>query len=199
MEYSRSVLSSTNQRNEERTEAKTRVVNSEWLCSDQQTHCDSTQTPVPTEALLAAKRMHLTCKSCRAQSSPTHSLCPVEKMANTGDKIGLLCYSVPRAHLIVNIAIALTANKHNLIAHQLFDGRKTGSLEMILRWETSLLSFCMRFCFHSALPSPSPQWFYFSTNSTSKYYSQYKIVQHSSESWGFHLLILDSCSCIFFS
>lgn len=58
------------------------------------------------------------------------SLCPVEKLANTGDKMRLPRYS---AHLIVNIAIALTANKHNLIARQLFDGRKTGSLEMILR------------------------------------------------------------------
>lgn len=61
------------------------------------------------------------------------SLCPVEKLANTGDKMRLPHYSVSHAHLIVNIAIALTANKHNLIARQLFDGRKTGSLEMILR------------------------------------------------------------------
>lgn len=113
------------------------------------------------------------------------SLSPVEKLANSSDKMWLPHYSVPHAHLIVNIAIALTANKHHLIARQLFDGRKTGSLEMILRWETSLLSFCMRFCFHSSLPSPSPQWLYFSTNSTSKHYSHYKILQHSSESWGF--------------
>lgn len=87
----------------------------------------------PLRNLQAAKRIHFTCKSRRAQSSPTCSLCPVEKMANTGDKMGLLHYSVPHVHLIVNIAIALTANKHSLIAHQLFDGRKTGNLEMILR------------------------------------------------------------------
>lgn len=61
------------------------------------------------------------------------SLSPVEKLANPGDKMRLPHYSVPHAHLIANIAIALTANKHDLIARQLFDGRKTGSLEMILR------------------------------------------------------------------
>lgn len=152
----------------------------------------------PLRHFQATKRTHFTCKSCRPQCSPTCSLCPVEKTANTDDKMGLLHYPVPHVRLIVNIAIALTANKHNLIAHQLFDGRKTGNLEMILRWETSLLSFRMRFCFPSSLPSPSPQWLYFSTNSTSKYYSQYKIFQHSSESWGFHLLIPDICSSIFF-
>lgn len=144
----------------------------------------------------AAKRTHLTCKWCRTQSSPTCSSCPVEKMVNTGEKMGLLHYSVLHVHLIVNIAIALTANKHNLIAHQLFDGRKTGNLEMILKWETSL-SFCMKFYFHSSLPSPSPQWLYFSTNSVSKYYSQYKIFQHLSKSWGFHLLIPYMYSSIF--
>lgn len=117
--------------------------------------------PTPLRHFQATKRTHFTCKSCRAQCSPTCSLCPVEKMANTGDKMGLLHYSVPHVHLIVNTAIALTANKHNLIAHQLFDGRKTGNLEMILRWETSLLSFHMRFCLHSSLPLPSHQWLYF--------------------------------------
>lgn len=157
MDSSRSVISSTNQRNEERNEDKTRAVNSEWLCSDQH---------------FWLQRMHFTCKSYKALP---HVLKPCGELANTGDKMRLPHYSVPHAHLIVNIAIALTANKHNLIARQLFDGRKTGSLEMILRWETSLLSFCMRFCFHSSLPSPSPQWLYFSTNSTSKHYSHYKI------------------------
>lgn len=41
-------------------------------------------------------------------------------------------YSVPLVRLIVNIAITSTANKHGLIAHQLFDERKTGTLEMIV-------------------------------------------------------------------
>lgn len=97
--------------------------------------CDPVPGPDPVK--VPASRLQrgysFTCKQCRAQSSPTSSLGPVEKMANTDDKMGLLHYSVPHVHLIVNIAIALTANKHNLIAHQLFDGRKTGSLEMILR------------------------------------------------------------------
>lgn len=148
----------------------------------------------PPRHVPAGDRMRFTCRSCRAQGCPTCSLCPVEKMASTGNKMGLLHYSVPHVHLIVNIAIALTANKHNLIAHQLFDGRKMGCLEVMSRWESSLLSFYMRFCFHSSLPSPSPQWLYFSTNSKSKYHSQHKIFQHSSESWGCHLLIPDICS-----
>lgn len=174
---SRSPISSVNQRNEERNGARTRAVNRhsclQWP-ADPLWPNSKLLTPLPRPCQ-PAKRMHFTCKSCRKQSPPTQSLCPVEKMAHTGDKMGRLHYSVPHVHLIVSIAIALTANKHNLIAHQLFDGRKTGNLEMILRWETSLLSFCMRFCFHSSLPSPSLQWLYFSTNSISKYYSQYKI------------------------
>ena len=135
-----------------------------------------------TSSLQRGRILHVNRIGCRALSRIPRALW--RKWLTLVIKMGLLHYSVPHIHLIVSIAIALTANKHNLIAHQLFDGRKTGNLEMILRWETSLLSFCMRFCFHSSHLSSSPQWLYFSTNSISKYYSQYKIFKQFSESWG---------------
>ena len=179
-----SAISSVNQKNEEETNgAKIRAANNDSAVISRPT-VTQCKLLTPPRHFKPAKRTNFTCKSHRVQSSLTYSSCPVEKMANSGDKMGLLHYSVPHIHLIVSIAIALTANKHNLIAHQLFDGRKTGNLEMVLRWETSLLSFCMRFCFHSSHLSSSPQWLYFSTNSISKYYSQYKIFKQFSESWG---------------
>jgi hypothetical protein len=90
------------------------------------------QAPDPAKALLAGKE-HIFHMQIMQSTELTCSLCPVEKIANTGDKTELLHFSVLRVRLIVNTVTALTASKHSLIAHQSPDGRRAGSLEMILR------------------------------------------------------------------
>lgn len=123
-----SAISSVNQKNEEGEEwSKIRAANSDSAVISR---------PTVTQYKLLAhqgtsslQRWPILCKPCGAELS--HIPCALwRKWLTLVIKMGLLHYSVPHIHLIVSIAIALTANKHNLIAHQLFDGRK----QAIWKW-----------------------------------------------------------------
>lgn len=162
-----------------------RTINQEWL---RQPAC----TVAQSKHFQAARR-HISRASPAAHRAWPHTLCALSRKWLTLATHGTApIYSVPLEHLIVSIAITLTANKHSLVAHQLFDERKTGSLEMICMWGTPLLSFYMMLCFPSSLPQSllsdynSPQTQHQNT-------SQPKIFQHPLQSWGFSIRIPDVC------